>query len=75
MFLFEVRSDNLISREFIVVVLSDLISVLNPSSFVFTFSSSYIFSVSILVLILFLVIILLRFSSYDIVKEAIFLSW
>ena len=52
--LFEVRSDSFMSRELDVVVLSDLISVLNSSIFVFIFASSYVFYVSILVLSLLL---------------------
>ena len=48
----KVRADSFMSRELNVVVLSDLIQVLNSSSFLFIVSSSSNFSVSILVLIL-----------------------
>ena len=58
-----------------VVVLSDLFSVLNPSSFVFIVDSSSVFFVSILVLSFLLSIIFSGCWLYGVAKEDIFLYW
>ena len=70
----EVRYDSFMLRELNFVLLSDLVSAFNLSSFVFIVASSSVFAVSILVLTLLLALILLRCSSYDVLKEDIFLS-
>ena len=68
-------SDIYMLRELNVVVLLYLVSVLSPSSFVLIVASSSVFIVSILVPTLFLALIFSGHSSYDVVKEYIFLSW